>query len=382
MSALTRLLMGCWLLVLSGCVEPYTPEAVTAPSNYLVVNGFINGNGTTRIRLSRSVQISSPSVFPAERRASVAIQSLSGQRYPLTETDTAGLYTSKQLTLPANQSYRLYIRTTSGREYASDYAPLKLTPAIDQLQGRVQSNGVQLYLSTHDDQNLTQYYRWEYEETWEFTSAYESLYRYAGNNRMVQRKEDIYHCWRFIPSTTIVTTSTVRLAQDAVRDYRLLFIPLASERLLSRYSVLVRQYALSQAEFDYWEAVKKNTENIGTLFDPLPSQIQGNVHSLTDAQEPVLGFVGAATVVGKRIFITRADLPRDWIPQHEGYELCTGLDYWPNSIKYKDYTMDDMFGDSVYRTPVARQGTVYTMQTMACVDCRLRGTNHKPSYWP
>ncbi|RSK49480.1 DUF4249 domain-containing protein [Hymenobacter rigui] len=381
MSAFMRLAIWSLLLLLTGCVEPYAPEAVTAPSNYLVINGFIDGNGTTRIRLSRSVQIASPSVFPAERRATVVIENQAGQRYYLTETDTAGLYTSKRLTLPANQNYRLYIRTSAGREYASDYTPLKIAPAFDQLEGRTQTNGLQLYLSTHDDQNQTRYYRWQYEETWEFTSAYESLYRYAGNNKMVLRKEDIYHCWRIEPSTTIVTTSTVRLSQDAVRDYRLLFIPRASEKLLSRYSILVRQYGMSQAEFDYWEAVKKNTENIGTLFDPLPSQIQGNVHCLSDAQEPVLGFVGASTVVAKRIFIERGSLPREWIPQQEGYEACTGLDHWP-SIKYQDYTMDDMFGDSVYRTPVTRVGGGYTMQTIDCVDCRIRGTNRKPSYWP
>jgi hypothetical protein len=39
------------LLSLGGCVEPYLPEVVDAPTNYLVVDGFINGNGVTRIKL-------------------------------------------------------------------------------------------------------------------------------------------------------------------------------------------------------------------------------------------------------------------------------------------------------------------------------------------
>ncbi|GAB3300107.1 DUF4249 domain-containing protein [Hymenobacter tenuis] len=376
----------CWGMVMgaSGCVQEYLPEVVDAANNYLVVDGFINGSGITTIRLARSIKLGAPSSFPPEAKATVVIESKSGLRYSLSETASAGEYTSVSQELPVGQQYRLRIRTRQGRDYASDYVLLKQTPAIDQVEGRLQPDGVQIYLSAHDESNQTQYYRWRYEETWEFTSAYESRYRYIGNNTVVRRTDNVYNCWRTEISTAVTTTSTVRLSQDAVRDFRLTFIPSDEERFKSKYSILVRQYALSQQEFDYWEAVKKNTENIGTLFDPLPSQIQGNVHCLSDEQEPVLGFVGASSVVEKRIFIDRLSLPFEWRVRDEAYKHCTGLDTYPNADKYSGYTIDDIFGDSVYRVPVGRLAGSegYTIQTLDCVDCRLRGSNVKPSFWP
>ncbi|WP_185817020.1 DUF4249 domain-containing protein [Hymenobacter metallilatus] len=373
-------LLSLWLaLGLSSCVQEYLPTVISEEKNYLVVDGFINGNGITSISLTRSLQLSAKGPYPPETRATVFVESAGGQRYALMEA-TPGVYASPAQQLPANQNYRLYIRTATGREYASDFTLLKTTPAIDALGGRPQAGGLQLYISAHDDRNLTQYYRWQYEETWEFTSAFRSTINYV-NNQVVPRTENIYNCWRTEKSTSLNTTSTVRLSQDAVRDYRLLFIPATSGRLHYTYSVLVRQYALSQAEFDYWEAVKKNTENIGTLFDPLPSQIQGNVHSLTDAQEPVLGFVGAATVVEKRIFIKRTDLPNEWPTNLDGYETCVGLDSFP-SDRWKGLTLQEYFSNPTERIPVSKNGNFYTSQSPECVDCRLRGTPTKPSFWP
>ncbi|WP_460614965.1 DUF4249 domain-containing protein [Hymenobacter seoulensis] len=366
-------------LVAVGCVQEYLPEVITSDNNFLVVDGFINGKGATTIRLSRSVQLSAKVTFPAETRATVSIESQAGPAYKLQETEP-GVYTSPSQELPAGQQYRLRIRTSQGRDYASDYVPLKATPDIDNFEGRPTPNGLQLYISAHDESNQTQYYRWQYSETWEYTSAFRSGLTFDGT-RVVPRSENIYNCWRTENSTAIATTSTVRLTRDAVRDYRLLFIPSNSGKLRIKYSILVRQYALSQEEFDYWEAVKKNTENIGTLFDPLPSQIQGNVYCLSDEQEPVLGFVGATTEVQKRIFIDRLSLPFEWRTNLDGYEKCIGLDTFP-SDRWKGLTLQEYFEDPTQRIPVGVSGGFYTSQSPDCVDCRLRGTPVKPEFWP
>ncbi|GAB3240013.1 DUF4249 domain-containing protein [Hymenobacter seoulensis] len=384
----------CWGMVMgaSGCVQEYLPEVVEAANNYLVVDGFINGSGVTTIRLARSIKLGAPSSFPPEAKATVVIEGKSGLRYSLSETASAGEYTSVSQELPAGQQYRLRIRTSQGRDYASDYVPLKATPDIDNFEGRPTPNGLQLYISAHDESNQTQYYRWQYSETWEFTSGHWSHWRFSkgtpDRRPYFRRAEDIYHCWRTEVSTAIKTASTVRLSQDVVRNQRLLFIPSSSGRLQSKYSILVRQYALSQEEFDYWEAVKKNTENIGTLFDPLPSQIQGNVHCLSDEQEPVLGFVGATTEVSQRIFIDRLKLPNDWRPINEGYEKCEGTGVIIHDSIFKGINMYEEFADTTYRTPLTEVTTPdgriigFNYQLTPCVDCRLRGTNVKPSFWP
>ena len=89
-----QLRWGTWILVLGlgGCVESYTPEVVSAPNSYLVVDGFINGNGRTRIKLSRSENVAATTAPPVEKSATVYIVDDASARYALRETVTAGSY--------------------------------------------------------------------------------------------------------------------------------------------------------------------------------------------------------------------------------------------------------------------------------------------------
>ncbi|WP_303309440.1 DUF4249 domain-containing protein [Hymenobacter sp. BT730] len=377
----------CWVLLplLASCVTPFEPEVLNEPVTILVVNGYINSGGVTTITLSRTRNLAVQEPYQPETQASLAIEDDAGTRWPLQE-GAPGTYVSESLQLPAGQQYHLRIQTQSGRRYASEFVPLKPAPPIDSLSGRIEADGLQFYLSAHDDVGRTQYYRWEYAETWEFTSgAWSRLEKQIGDT-LLPRTDDIYHCWRTENSTAVYTATTVPLSRDAVLDYRLLLIPPTSSRLRFKYSLLVRQFALTEAEFQYWEALKKNSQNIGGLFDPLPSQLTGNVHSETNTTEPVLGYVGAGTVAEKRIFIDNNSLPPTWSLRNEGYEGCMLLD----TIFKKDasFNLALFFSDPNLRLPVGpvtdRAGNLlgYTYQTTACVDCRLRGTNSKPSFWP
>ena len=378
-AALASLVLGLAGL-LSGCVDPYAPPVLTAPQSYLVVDGFINLQGRTTVRLTRTRNLSDNTGAPAEAGASVAVQDEAGARYPLVE-QAAGTYASPALTLPAGRRYQLRLRTAAGREYASDLVAAKVSPAIDDVAWAVEPAGIQISVDTHDAANDTRYYRWSFEETWEFYSAYQSSYEYV-NGRIVPRTENINHCWHEETSHAIILHTTKQLSQDVVTKFPLTRLATTSERLGVRYSILVQQHAQTQEEFTYWDNLRKNSENLGTLFDPLPSQISGNVHSLSEASELVLGYVGAGSVTERRLFIARPDLPLAISNSRfvTGYEDCVKLD----SVQANDAQF--YFGDGAYLplfpATSALPPTVYTAATPACADCRLRGTNVKPSYWP
>lgn len=386
--------LGLLLLGLAGsCVSPYVADIPAARQDYLVVDGFINSQGITAIQLTRSLQLQATTAPTAETKATVAIQAAGGQRFPLTESP-AGTYSSASLNLNPALTYKLTIATAGSKTYETDLLPVKTTPAIDKVHWRYENEGVQLYVDTHDATRNTTYYRWKYQETWQFTSAYEAKYRYNPTTKLVEpRKDDIYHCWRTVNSTAVTQTNTARLGQDVVVDYPLTFLPANSERLPIRYSILVQQFAQSKEEYDYWETLKKNTESLGTINDPLPTQITGNVHCLTNPDEPVLGYVGVHSLVEQRIFIDRADLPQPFgFVFQTGYEACqlVAENRCPRPPKPPPppsvtYTFDtpyflitdtDCGGDTCYPTACTYYGAA-----AECVDCRLRGTNVKPSFW-
>ncbi|MCC3159118.1 DUF4249 domain-containing protein [Hymenobacter sp. 15J16-1T3B] len=381
MKSVTIRLMAGGLVLLAGCVEPYEPKVAASDTNLLVVDGYINPTGVTSIRLSRTAALSS-TTLPAEKRARVFIEEEEGTRYPLTETTTAGTYASAALQLPAGRRVRLRLTTAANRDYASDFTPVQRTPDIDSVSWRVANDELRVFVNTHNTDDAARHYRWSYDETWEFTSRYPSLLTIR-NGQFVTRTDNIYRCWgREAPSTILLGTTT-RLSRNVVAEQVVTKLRPGSTKLVRTYSVLVRQYAVSQDEYEYWEKLRTNTESLGTLFDPLPSQLTGNVHSLTDPAEQVLGYVGAQSVTEKRLFIDRTQLPSAW-PLVSGYEACIlkiipeGGNLMPPLNVLVESFRD---GKNIPLEFDPGTGQLY-FATAECVDCRLRGTNVKPSFWP
>ncbi|RZK90108.1 MAG: DUF4249 domain-containing protein, partial [Hymenobacter sp.] len=283
------------VLGLAGCVEPYVPDVVEAPASYLVVDGFLNGNGVTTVLLSRTANLAATALPAVEKGAKLFMVDNTGQRYALAEK-VSGTYQSDSLVLDPSRQYQLRFTTASSATYESALVPLKITPPIDKLDWKLDGNTVQFALSTHDPQQQSRYYRWGFVETWEFHSAFESTIEYDYTLRkVVQRTTPIYTCWQTQRSSTIQQGSSAQLSQDALTNVPILAISSRAERLAVRYSVLVSQVAETAAEFAYYDLLRKNTEAVGTVNDPLPTQLTGNVHRVDNPAEPVLGYVGAHT---------------------------------------------------------------------------------------
>ncbi|TVT40397.1 DUF4249 domain-containing protein [Hymenobacter setariae] len=386
-----RLATSLLLLALGSCIDSYTPDVISAPTSYLVVDGFINGNGATRIKLSRTQNIATTAAPTPEAKATVYIQSAAGARYTMRER-SPGFYQSDSLTLsPGQYQVRISTAGTSPATYESALVPLKVTPPIDNLGWRRTDNEVRVLLNTHDATQQTRYYRWKFAETWEFNAAYKSsLEYYPDIDEIGGRTTPIYTCWRTEQPTTIKQATSLQLSQDALVDHILLSFSDRAERIRIRYSVLVMQYAQTADEFAYYEQLRKNTEAIGTVNDPLPVQLTGNVHRTgTATTEPVLGYVGAHTVQQQRLFINRAELslPSDWAFDSP-YASCKlepeVLSQYRPPLSYPHtFTFADSNYVPVYPYVNPETGALdgYYGSTRECADCRARGSITKPSFW-
>ena len=385
---LLRLSSVALLLGLAGCIDPYMPDVVNSSGTLLVVDGFINGNGRTRVRLSRTQNVAATTAPPPERGASLAIVDETGQQYPLKE-QSPGYYQSDSLLLPGTRRYHLRIATATKVAYESEPAPLLVTPPIDQVHYQLVNDRVQILLDTHDPTGQTRFYRWRVAETWQFNSFFQSTLAYR-DNRMQDRTTPIYTCWRTEDSHRIRQGSTSQLAVPVLTDVLLTEPSGHDERFKVRYSVLVSQMAETAEEFAYWEILRKNTEAVGTVNDPLPSQLTGNVHRLDKPGEAVLGFVGAHTAQQQRLFIDKADLhlPQTWLFDTP-YNTCV-LDterFFASGIRIVGWPHTIVFLDTLRSVPVALafgphgDSVGYSGGTYQCIDCRARGSNVKPSYW-
>ena len=161
------------LLLFASCQKPYAPAVTSSRTSILVVEGVINtGSDSTIFKLGRTVGLSGSKGTP-ELNASITIENdrSAGPVYYLNETGN-GKYVSAGLNLDTTGKYRVRIKTSDGKEYLSDFVTPKFTPAIDSLGFTMKNDGLQIYVNTHDANNSTKYYRWDYEETWQFHAKY------------------------------------------------------------------------------------------------------------------------------------------------------------------------------------------------------------------
>ena len=362
---------GLILAFCSSCRKTYQPEVISVNHNYLVVDGIINtGGDSTVIKLSRTWPVNSDSIYPPEIHANVNIEDENGNLTYLQET-IPGVYVTFN-SFNNVQRYRLNIFSQNGTSYKSDFVQGIPTPPIDSVSWVQKDDGVYIYVTTHDTNPSAKYFRWDFTETWQYHAFYQSSVIYQNGSFLVRTpQQDIYNCWHTLPSTEILLGSTAALSSNLLYEKPVNFIAAGTERVSIRYSILVRQYALNQATYQYYELLKKNSEQLGSIFATEPSELTGNVHNLTNPSEPVLGMLSAGDMQQQRIFISNNQLPV-WDFELHG---CDQIIVTPDKF-------DAVFGHGGY-IPINQHGlTDYTGAGSSCVDCTLAGgTNVKPSFW-
>ena len=359
-----------------GCKEKYDPPLASLPKSFLVVEGTLKpGNQPTTIRLTRTSKLDKNATVQTENNATLTVEGNNNTTAFLAAAGN-GNYISNNLNLNPNNEYRLRIKTTDGKEYLSDYVKVKITPPIDSISWRRETEGVRIYANAKDPSNNTVYYRWDYEETWEIRSVYGPTIIYE-NGRIRDRvfpQENVSICWKNNLSTNIILANSLRLKSDIINEAPILFIPLGDEKLLWRYSVLVRQYAMDKEAYNFFDLMKRNSEDIGSIFSPQPSEIKGNIHCVTDPAEFVVGFVTASTVPEKRIFIEAGQVV-PWPSPNNCIELR--VHNIPDSIRYFVNG-----GYMPYYHIIPPPDDLILFSTPDCVDCRTRGgSTARPLFW-
>jgi hypothetical protein len=364
-------------ILLSNCRDAYEIPVKPSDKSLLVVEGILNsGSGPTRIRLSKSSKTNQPYTPQPEVNAVLTIEGKDNSTQFLTETGS-GFYSASQLTLKPDIEYRLKITTSDGKLYASDFVKVFNTPPIDSVSWKKENDGINIYVNTHDPLSDQGYYQWDYEETWENHATYPAKYKWEPITEKIVPMlpgEDIFYCWSSNVSKNLLIGSSAQYQSDIIHEMPMIFIPKGSPKMNVRYSILVHQRKTDKTGYEYLNLMKKNTEQLGSIFDAQPSELRGNIHCLSNPGESVIGYLTASSMKEQRIFITSAQA--GW----SNYDYCDvfTVPNNPDSIKsympnrYLPFEADVRFGTIVG----------WYVSESYCVDCRVRGgINVKPSFW-
>ncbi len=372
------------LVIVNGCVEPYTNKSIGTES-LLVVEGFIStDNKEHQIAISVTAPIDKPEFIP-ETGAQVYIKEGSNT-IPLTET-SPGLYQTPPMQGVVGKTYQLLITTRGGRQLVSEEVTLKDNPAITNLYAIYSpistTSGTkgefQILLDTEDSTQQAHFYRWEYEETWEIQTPFESNFEWLGGNDVVFRSAPVSTCYGSDSTNTVIIQSTQGLSHDNVVSKLIQSIPSNSAKLQVTYSILVRQFILSADAYQYWQILQRTNQTQGSLFDTQPGTVLGNITSTTD-QEPVLGYFDACVIREKRIFVAPLKFRSyGFVPTDFGAD-CKSLSF----TAVPENEIGDFYNDpanSNMEILGSSSGVLFLLPSQCC-DCTATATNVKPSFWP
>jgi hypothetical protein len=368
------------LATLLGCRTPYEPEVPATELRVLVVEGYLDTEGLkSELKLSRTAPLGASSAFIPELRAKVLLKSASGQVFSLTETGL-GTYIFER-NIDEKQSYLLEIELSSGERYVSESLQPIVTPEIIDAGFKRDEEGVEVFVSTQGNANADDFL-WTFEETWIFRPRIRTSYVYVPeikNVRDQKEAEQTSLCFKTEPNPGILLETSSRFKDQLVFQKTITEIPTGDERIMERYSILVSQKGLASKDVPFWEILKKNTEDIGSIFSPLPSLIGGNIKSLDAAKSPVIGQVSLGVIRQKRIYINQVQVS-PWNYLDPKFNDCV---IGEEVVLAKDYQVIFGNGAVVPARPLMAGTAIigYYPSTKRCTDCSLYASKLKPSFW-
>jgi hypothetical protein len=175
-----------------------------------------------------------------------------------------------------------------------------------------------------------------------------------------------------LPVRDVFILETTNLEQNNFTKFPLHFVDNQTQKLQHKYSILVKQYVVSESTYQFWKTIKANNFEAGGLFDSQPVAVKGNVTNINDESEVVLGNFTVASISEKRIIIENVPLSFDDVPGCNPVALQEPLSRLPRSdwpiylVYFEDY-------DGVIKLGILQK---------ICVDCTLLGGKTiKPEFW-
>jgi hypothetical protein len=284
------------LLDITGCIDPFETK-VEQGEKRLVVQGHItNAPGPYQVILSYSGNYSRLIDGIAEyiSGAFVCIHDDQGDCMELFEEDN-GVYKTwdEDFQGEIGRNYHLEIILPNGRRYLSVPEPMIKPPEISNIyyeyhtETVLDPEGFYVYIDTNDPADQVNFYKWETV----------SWYLYSWDP-----------CWKRVPDFIPFNIASDKNINGNKIAKRLLKIVPYNSRM--PYVVTAYQLGLSENAYQYLKELNDQINLSGSIFDPPPTFIRGNMKSDADPDEIVLGYFYVAGTSNIEIAVDRS------IPEH------------------------------------------------------------------
>ncbi|MGB5555319.1 MAG: DUF4249 domain-containing protein [Flavobacteriaceae bacterium] len=419
-------------MVMNACIEPFELENNVIESALVVEATITDETKQHVVKLSRAYELESE-LEKLESNAQVKVVEDGAAEYLFQETEPGTYKAIQAFAANAGSNYVLLITTADGSMYTSDSETTPEKVPITKLYvergvNDLGEEGVSILLDNESPAGEPKYFRYQFEETYKIVAPNWSPFEYdiinddlynpefyqagLGGYFIVGLKEEEEPrriCYNTIRSSDIKQVSTASLSENTISKFPVRFLNRENYIISHRYSNLVTQYTQTPEAFFYFQKLNDFASSESVFTDIQAGFLEGNVKSINNKDEKVIGYFEVAAVDRKRLYFNYADLfPDESLPKypitcdldlditlyheafHAGFNgrngewVCDTACYSPliNAIKegsiaysqtkpgYEGVNMADL----AYVAP-------FLSKARGCVDCRALGSNVKPDFW-
>lgn len=328
-------------LLSDACIDRYDlPQQIVDPK--MVVDGLItNRVGPYRVRLSTAYDINTFVNSPNPiRKATVKISDDAGNEETLTEVD-AGVYQTAANGIQGviGRKYQLSISTEQGQYYTEPQElvdPGKIEElnysfkqnSINQANPDKPQHAVNFTINAKGVEGRSNYFRWRWSSVYELKNNPELKTIEAGKppqaipippmcsgyksaNGGIERFDicTCCSCWVYDQSEVAVVSKNTEVGATQFNNIQVAKIPVDVRTFDVRYYIEVDQLSLSEEVYEFWKLIESQQAGEGSLFQPNSVRVRGNVKSITNPSEQVLGVFSVSGIVSQQVFIDRKEVP-------------------------------------------------------------------------
>ncbi|MEE9364254.1 MAG: DUF4249 domain-containing protein [Cellulophaga sp.] len=383
-----------FLLIISGCVEPYEYNSENFKKMIIINASLTDVLKKQKVSISHSSPLTKTSANPESGAQILIIDDSQNQFY--FEEQTPGEYISKVLfSAKLGTSYTLKITLKNGKKYSSKLEKLNIKSNPINLTtsnwlNNSNTRGAAILVDSKNPTNSSKFYRYEYDETYKIIVPFWRNYKLVNDYtshcavKLVPKPATdpiLRVCYNTNSSFNIIQTNTIELTEDYVKDFVVRFIPITNTIIAHRYSILVKQHVISRDAYTYYELLKKISSQ-SNIFSQLQSGfVQGNMFSVDDSNELVIGFFEVSSEVSKRIYFNFDELfPNENRPIYDCGQLAPPLATLGEACPLRDALANGYFYESESSNPGEFVGP-YRIVPKKCAECTSEGVLKVPDFW-
>jgi hypothetical protein len=206
------------------------------------------------------------------------------------------------------RTYTLKIHLSNGKIFLSKPEKIMPVPPIDSVTVVYDSSSIALVrptqlivqASTHDPAGVQNFYRWTASgyfprKSWGNLCSFP----YFGC-------ADPFSCLcfalceQFQPDDQINVLSDQFIDGGEISRQPVFYSPIYWE---GSHYIEIKQYSLSQEAYQFWEQYLNQTNRTGSILDPLPASLTGNIYNQADSTDIALGLFSASAATTKKVII-------------------------------------------------------------------------------